>query len=518
MAFQSCPFEITPYDESNIIKTPELINLNYTNQDFWSLKTRLIEFIRDEFDETFTDFIESDLAMLLIENWAFIGDTLSFKMDQIANEIFIDTVAELDNAFRLSQLVGFKPLPPIAARSLWSGSISTLLETDLVIPAGQRVNYGTEEGRKTIELFAADSNNQPLFDDDIIIPAGSALNTSIVGLEGKTRVDTFTGTGEPNQSLQLQTLPVIYDSIRVFVNGEEWQEVNYFTDSKKRKEFRVEFAPGWAGFAIFGGSRAGLIPSRGSQIEVSYRTGGGLAGNITTGSIEFQRTFIVPGFEFRVPVTFNNYTRGEFGYEGDTVDDIRRKLPRWIRLQNRAVTGDDYKSLTDQFSTPHSGKVGKSTAVLRNHGCAANIIDLYILAQDGSNSLALATNELKIELQEEIDNKKMITDFVCIKDGVIIEVDVSVDLIMDKFYKKFEDEYRERVTRRLNTFFSLNNWNFNKDLRAADLIKDISDVKEIESVSLNFLTSDEDNSGELVVTKFFEIIRPSTLDINFVYE
>lgn len=518
MAFQNCPFEITPYDQSNIIKTPELVNLNYTNQDFWSLKTRLIEFIRDNFSETFNDFVESDLAIMLIENWAFIADTLSFKMDQIANEIFIDTVSELDNAFRLSQLVGFRPISPIAARSMWSATITSVLETDLVIPPGERINFGTELGRKTIELYAADANNQPLFDEEIIIPAGNTINTTIVGIEGQSRIDNSIGSGEPNQSFQLQANPVIYDSVRVFVDGEEWQEVPYFTDSKKRKEFRVEFAPDWSAFVMFGGSRGGLIPARGAELQYRYRIGGGIAGNITTGSLEFQRSYVVPGFNFRIPVTFRNYTRGEFGYEGDTINDIKFKLPRWLRLQNRAVTGDDYKSLADQFITPYSGQIGKSTAVLRNHGCAANVIDLYILAKDGVDDLTLPSNELKIALQEEINEKKMLTDYVCVKNGVILEVDVNVDVVMDKFYKKFEEEYRERVTRRLNTFFSLNNWEYGKDLRSVDLIKELSDVKEIRSIVLNFLTSDEDNSGQMVITKFFEIVRPNTLEINFIYE
>lgn len=518
MAFQNCPFEVTPYDESNIIKTPELVNLNYTNQDFWSLKTRLIEFIQEKFEDTFTDFVESDLAILLIENWAFIADTLSFKMDQIANEVFIDTVSELDNAFRLAQLVGFKPLPPIASRALFSASINSILETDLIIPAGQRIDFSTELGSRSMELYVANALNQPIFDDDIIIPAGNTLNTTIVGIEGRSRIDNFTGSGEPGQAIGLTANSVINGSIRVYVDGEEWQEVTWFTDSKKRKEFRIEYDPQWNGFVMFGSARAGAIPSRGAEIQVTYRIGGGLAGNITTGSLEFQRTFRVPGFDFRIPVNFVNYTRGEFGYEGDTIEDIKFKIPRWMRLQNRTVTGDDYKSLADQFSTTYNGQIGKSTAVLRNHGCSANVIDLYVLARDGENSLTLTTNELKIELQEEIDSKKVMTDYVCIRDGVIVEVDVSVDIVMSKFYRKFEEEYRERITRRLLTFFSLNNWEYGKDLKASDLIKEISDVKEIRSVVLNFLTTEEDNSGEMVVTKFFEIIRPSTLEINFIYE
>jgi len=186
MAIESCPFEVTPYDTSNVIKTPNLVNLNYTNQDFWSMKARLIDFIKEKFGDSFNDFVESDLALMLIENWAFIADTLSFKIDQIANEIFIDTVSEVDNAFRLSLLVGFKPQPPIGARSLWSATINNLLETDLFIETPVPIETNTEDGLKTIELFAADPNGNPIFEDPIIISKGSFLNTSVIGVEGKT--------------------------------------------------------------------------------------------------------------------------------------------------------------------------------------------------------------------------------------------------------------------------------------------------------------------------------------------
>ena len=72
-----------------------------SNQDFWSMKSRLVDFIRTRFTTNFNDFVESDLAIMLMELYAFLADTQSFKTDQIANEIFIDTVTEIENAFRL---------------------------------------------------------------------------------------------------------------------------------------------------------------------------------------------------------------------------------------------------------------------------------------------------------------------------------------------------------------------------------------------------------------------------------
>jgi hypothetical protein len=518
MTYTNCPFDVTPYDVSSLIKTPNLTNVNYTNQDFWSMKARLVDFIKERFSDQFNDFVESDLAIMLIENWAFIADTLSFKIDQIANEIFIDTVTEVDNAFRLSTLVGFKPQPPIGARSFWSVTINNALETDLEIPTPVLVNFSTNDGPKTIELFAADSEKNPRFSDSIFINAGQFINTTIVGVEGRTITQQFSGLGTTNQSLSLSSGPVIWNSVRVYVDGMSWNQVDYFTDSQPRREYRIEYDSSYNAFVIFGNNRAGMIPSSGSIINVVYRVGGGTAGNIVTGSLELQRGYEVPGFDFRVTAVFKNYTRGEFGYVGDSIEDIKRKLPSWLRTQNRAVTGDDYETLSDQFVTEFQGQIGKSKAILRQYGCAANVIDLYILALEGTNDLFEASNELKAALSEELQSKKMITDLVCIRDGVVIRVDVSLDVLVDKFYRKFEDEIKERINSRMNTFFSLNKWDYSQDLKAPDMIKELADIKEIKSTEVNFVTDNETNSGEVVTARFFEIIRPGTIDINFIYE
>jgi hypothetical protein len=513
-----CNFNIVPYDQSAIIKTPELINVNYACQDFLSLKVRLRDLIRERFGEDFNDFVESSLAIMLIENWAFCADLLSFKIDQIANEIFIDTVSELDNAFRLSGLVGFKPTPPIAARSLWSATINTVQETDLVINTPLVIDIATEEGPTSIELFPADSTNAPIFDDPIIIPAGKFTNTSIIGIEGRTRTQTNTGSGQTNQFYRLAYGPVIWDSVRISVDGIAWNKVDYFTDSQPRREFRVEYDANYNGYVMFGNNRAGLSPSNGSQIQITYRTGGGVSGNIVTGSVEIQRNFPISGFNFRVPATFRNYTRGEFGYNGDTLEDVKRKLPAYLRMQDRIVSSGDYYTFVNQFTTAYHGMIGKATAVVRNYGCAANLIDVYILARDGISGLQTANNDLKVSLQDAINEKKMMTDIICIKDGEIVEVDVSIDIVMDKFYRKFEEEYKIKILNKINSFFSLNRWEYNQDLYNIDLVKEVADIKEIKTMLINFVTDDEANSGDRVSVKYYQIIRPQNLTVNFVYE
>lgn len=512
------PDVVQPIAVASEPSTPVFSNLNYTNQDYYSLKGRLRELLRAQYGDRFNDFFESSLGVMLLEMWAFMADTVNFKVDQIANELFIDSVTEVENAFRLARLVGFSPTPPIGARAMFTASIGQVLNVDLEIPGGVQLPLSVDGQGLFYELFAADSDNNPLYEDDIVIAAGNFVNSSIVGLEGRTVRDRFNGNGAVAQTYTMSQGPVILDSVRVNVDGIRWQQVPYFTDSTPRREYRLEYDSDYNGFLVFGNDRAGLIPSKGSVIEVVYRVGGGTRGNIVTGYINAQRNFVVPGLAFALPVAFTNYTKGEYGYDGDGIEEVRRKLPAWVRAQQRAVTGADYKTLVEQFATPYHGQIGKAAVTLRHQGCAGNIVDIYVLARAGGDSLAVASDELKADLGTSLESEKMMTDYVCIRDGKIIATDVTLDIVADKFFKKIREELQVKVLNRVASFFSLNNWEFGKGLAASDLVKSLSDLREIKSVDVTFTTDDADNSGEAVSASFDEIIRPDAVNVAFTFE
>ena len=373
------------------------------------------------------------------------------------------------------------------------------------------------DGPTTIELFPADADNNPIFDQDIIIPAGSFVNSSIIGLEGKTVLDEYVGSGEILQSYSTRYASVIYDSIVVRVDGVLWERVEFFSDSQPRKEYRVEIDSIYRSYIMFGNNRAGLSPTNGSKININYRVGGGTKGNIVTGFVEAQRQAEIFGTEFNAPVFLRNYTKGEYGYDGDNIEDIRRKLPLYLRTQNRAVTGSDYKTICDQFVTPYHGQIGKSIAILRNHGCAGNVIDIYILSKSGNEMLQEASDELKMDLAEMLEDKKMMTDLICIKNGQVLEVDISIEVTISRINKKFEQEIKEKIQIRLDEFFLLSEWEFGQNLKESDLIKSLSTVKETQGFDIVLTTNDADNSGALVLAKYYEIIRPSEINISFMY-
>jgi hypothetical protein len=500
-------------------QVPTLTNLNYTNQDYYSLKNRIVALLQQQFPTDFTDLYESSLAVMLIEILAFTADTLSFKQDQIANEIFIDTVTQVDNAFRISELVGFQPQPPIAAAASFSATINTPLSADLDIPPGVQISLNSNTTPITYEVFAADPNGNPLYQDEIVIPAGQTVNTTLVGVQGVSKTDNFTGTGAANQNYELLSAPVIYDSVQVTVDGTPWMQVPYFTAQQPLREFRVEFDASWDGFVIFGDNVAGLIPQNGSQIQVSYRVGGGSIGNIVTGAAAVTKNFTTPGIGFPVPVSFTNYTAGTGGYDGDTVSDIQQKLPAYLQTQNRCVTGDDYMTFVDQFVTPYAGIVGKSTVVLRNQGCAGNIIDIYLLASDGAGGLQIASDTLKEQLQQALSQVQMLSDFICLRDGFVITADVTVDLTFSKIYSKQLTELTTEAQNAITAFFTLANWQFGQTLRAQDLVRALTQaVPQIEIADVTFTTDDESNSGDTVTAFYYQIIRPGTVDIAVTFQ
>jgi hypothetical protein len=481
-----------------------------------------MELINIKFDNNFNDFNESSLGVMLVELWSFLADTLSFKIDQLANEMFIDTVSETDNAFRLAKLVGFKPTPPVPARAMFSGSLAFPLSTDLTLETPIPIHYEIPGmGNQMMELFAADSNGSPILTEPITFPAGSLTINNVVGLQGITLTRNFHGTGAPNQILAIDDGYIFAKSIRVIINGQIWEEVDSFTKNSPLPQYRIVYGPNYTCNIIFGNNKAGLVPSINSDIMVVLRRGDGGVSNIVTGLIDTPVTVHVPGYNQSIVVKYKNYTKGEFGYPGDGIEDIRYKLPIYLNTQNRAVAGGDYQFLAETFATEHHGVVGKALASLRNSGCSGNIVDIHILANDG-DKLAKANQTLKNQLYEMFDSKKMFTDYICIKDGEILWTDILIDVVLDVSQKRSEESVRERIAHRLGNFFHMHNWRFGQTLRESQVVKVLADIKEIYHMDVSFMTAKEVEAGHgttsIVVPKFNEIICPDNLNISINYK
>jgi len=127
-----------------------------------------------------------------------------------------------------------------------------------------------------------------------------------------------------------------------------------------------------------------------------------------------------------------------------------------------------------------------------------------------------ASDELKDDLRKELNEKQMLTDYVCLRDGTIVYVDVTLELTLDRFYRKFENEIKQEVQQRVDAFFDVNNWDYGKTLKNTDMVKEVSDMKQINNFHVVFKSSDQ--QGPTITTKLNEILRPDQISISLIYD
>ena len=86
-------------------------NVDYLNKDFDSFKSTLIEYAKTYFPNTYKDFNETSPGMMLMEMSAYVGDVLSFYIDQQYKEMMLPLAQERRNVINLSKTLGYKVKP-----------------------------------------------------------------------------------------------------------------------------------------------------------------------------------------------------------------------------------------------------------------------------------------------------------------------------------------------------------------------------------------------------------------------
>jgi hypothetical protein len=507
----------SPLAIGDIFSVPDLKNISYTSFDFYSIKARVIEYIKKYFPDDFNDFVESDLGIMLIETWAYMADLISFKLDLYANEMFIDTVSQPKNLQRLAKLVGYPIRPPRAATTRMALTLSGPYTFDVQMDGGYFISVPSRDGNILgYELYPADEEWNPILDDNITIPAGSVSNLSVVAVEGFSTQTVRTSDGVKFQTYQVDNDSVLEGSIRVYVNNNQWKQVDFFSENDNGPYYRVEYDENYRATIIFSDDIKGKIPSQGSEIRIEYRYGGGPRGNITVGyinQIANVTSNLIPG---AIPVNINNYTQGEGGEDAESIDEVKTRLPLWIKAQNRAVTGEDYSFLSESYSTLYHGRIGKSKAILRNSGCSGNIVDIYVLQLDANSTLKTANSTLKRELKNFLLDRKMLTDFVCIKDAAQVFQNININILINKFYYEFKKDVYDRVVAQVNSFFALEKWNIGQPLKKQDLVQWLNAISNVSSVEVDFANNNQNLAAgtDVIIVDFWKIIRPGNISIN----
>ena len=84
-------------------------NIQYINKDFTELRASLINYARTYFPTTYNDFTPSSPGMMFMEMAAYVGDVLSFYLDNQIQETYLQYARQTNNQYELAYMFGYKP-------------------------------------------------------------------------------------------------------------------------------------------------------------------------------------------------------------------------------------------------------------------------------------------------------------------------------------------------------------------------------------------------------------------------
>jgi len=88
-------------------------DIKYLNKDFGGFRDDLIKYAKSYFPDTYNDFNESSPGMMFIEMASYVGDVLSYYVDDQLKESLIMHAEERANVVDLARALGYKTKPSI---------------------------------------------------------------------------------------------------------------------------------------------------------------------------------------------------------------------------------------------------------------------------------------------------------------------------------------------------------------------------------------------------------------------
>lgn len=250
-------------------------------------------------------------------------------------------------------------------------------------------------------------------------------------IQGQSVTDRFVAPIQTaSYAVRLSRIPVIDNSVEVTVNGEPWQQASTVgIQSEFAEVFQVKtFVSGDTAVVFGDGTFGALVPSE-AAVTVTYRIGGGLAGNVELNSINTTISGLIQSLSSPVSIQVTNTTStGIGGQEAETLEQARVNIPYYTRTNDRAVTLADYQTIAQQYSDPQFGSVAYARSAVRteNSLLEGNIVSIYAWTTGPGGGLVPLSAQLKTAVQTYIQTKAVGTDFVQILDGSARPVPISL--------------------------------------------------------------------------------------------
>jgi len=222
-------------------------NLVYLNKDFTEFRNSLINYARTYFPTTYNDFSPSSPGMMLIEMASYVGDVMSFYLDNQYQETFLQYARQSNNVFDLAYMFGYKPkvtgvatadidfyqrIPALGAGSGYAPDFSyTLLasaNSSITSNGVSNISFLVEDPVDFSVSSSGDPTEITVYSTTAGNPSEYLLKKTRRSISATVQTTTFTfSTPQEFATVNITDNDIIGILDIVDSDGNEWYEVDY---------------------------------------------------------------------------------------------------------------------------------------------------------------------------------------------------------------------------------------------------------------------------------------------------
>ncbi len=405
-------------------------------------------------------------------------------------------VVRLDTVTLATDPLGTKPIAEISWRT------EDALPFPLCLTA--RIEIGTAKAQLTIVAVAR--GNIVLADHGLTV-ADKTLDPATVLADGNYRPslpladltfaapydhtavvvkDDLTGaieTVEPAASALAFTADTALSAVRLADSDESWfPQRDLLASDRFAAKFVVEMESGGVAQLRFGDDQLGKRPTPGTQFALTFRDGGGTAGNLGAGALRHviaDALVIPPGSITAV----RNPLSARGGTAPESFDQVRQFAPQAFRRQERAVTEADWAEVAERFPG-----VQRAAACFRWTGSWSTVF----VTIDRTGGLTAARDaRFKTALRNHLERFRLAGYDLEIADPVYVPLDLLLLVCVKPGY--FRSAVRAALVRVFSTqefadgtlgFFHPDNFTFGQSLFLSRVCAAAMAVTGVASVQL----------------------------------
>jgi len=240
----------------------------------------------------------------------------------------------------------------------------------------------------------------------------------------------------------------------------------------------------------------GLVPN--GDLTVKYLVGGGITSNVPANDLTtIDKTGVTfPGGGGALNATVlqsivsSNPNPSSGGRNGDTVDEIRQNALYAYSTQLRAVTKDDYivraLSMPSEYGVVSKAYISQDLynnpqqTVSYNQQNNPLALDLYVLSYNSNKQITTASNTLKNNLATYINQYRMVTDAINIKNAYYINIGINFDITVLSGYAN-KDVLTSCISA-LQDYFNIDNWQINQPITLSEISSKLLQIKGVQSI------------------------------------